>query len=241
MKVFLVDMQNIESYWAREAFKRIEEAEAVTPVEGMAADGSLASPPPPPSEAYIDSAKHKEDLAHVLKWRRAIACRKELLERIDITIPNRSVAEDATEFQASAHLSSPTFACSSEQLIEIMSSNDSCTVKSVSTSDTSSTMLDRLERVLAKIEESGIANLTGPVGDQIYNTRCDVHMPGQALASYNETLLLEDSCTDALQGSLNSGWRVIAACPQPNQRRPDYILGRFNPDFDAGGGASRKP
>lgn len=66
----------------------------------------------------------------------------------------------------------------------------------------------------------------------VYNNKCDVHMPGNMLAMYNDVLLLEDSCTDALQAALCSGWRIIAACPQPDKRRPDYILGRWNPDKD---------
>lgn len=73
----------------------------------------------------------------------------------------------------------------------------------------------------------------------VYN-KCDVHMPGNLLASYNEVMLAEDSCTDALQDALNNGWRIIAACPQPDQRRPDYILGRWNPEINTNGkGADR--
>ena len=48
------------------------------------------------------------------------------------------------------------------------------------------------------------------------------------LNNVNEMRLLEDCCTDALQDVLNDGWRMIAICPQPDQRRPDYILGRVN-------------
>lgn len=65
-----------------------------------------------------------------------------------------------------------------------------------------------------------------------YNNKCEVSMPGQALAMYNETLLLCDACTDKLQQELSNGWRIIAACPQPDQRRPDYILGRYNPEVN---------
>lgn len=72
-----------------------------------------------------------------------------------------------------------------------------------------------------------------------FNTKCEVHMPGQALATYNETLLLSDSCTDALQDAMDKGWRIIAGCPQPDARRPDYILGRFNPNRDINTGARR--
>jgi hypothetical protein len=72
----------------------------------------------------------------------------------------------------------------------------------------------------------------GEVITNTYNNKCDVHMPGNMLASYNEVMLLEDSCSDVLQESLQAGWRMIAVCPQPDQRRPDYILGRWNPDKD---------
>ena len=79
-------------------------------------------------------------------------------------------------------------------------------------------VMDKMDKVLK------MKPLTGEM-----NTRCDVHMPGQALSVYNDTMLMENACTDALQVELNNGWRIIAACPQPDQRRPDYILGRFNP------------
>lgn len=74
----------------------------------------------------------------------------------------------------------------------------------------------------------------------VYNNKCDVHMPGNMLVSYNEVMLAEDSCTDVLQDALNNGWRIIAACPQPDSRRPDYILGRWNPEINTNGkGADR--
>ena len=63
-----------------------------------------------------------------------------------------------------------------------------------------------------------------------YNNKVEVHMPGQALANYNELMLLEDCCTDEVARSLDNGWRIIASCPQPDQRRPDWILGRYNPN-----------
>lgn len=69
-------------------------------------------------------------------------------------------------------------------------------------------------------------------GGTTYNNKCEVHMPGNMLSLHNEICLLEDSCTDELQRFLMQGWRIIAACPQPDQRRPDYVLGRFNPELD---------
>ena len=92
---------------------------------------------------------------------------------------------------------------------------------------------------LVELAEKPIKLTQESVGDQYYNSKCEVHMPGMAMSMYNEMLLLEDCCTDELQSSLNSGWRIIAACPQPDQRRPDYIMGRFNPDFNGDRDAKR--
>lgn len=65
--------------------------------------------------------------------------------------------------------------------------------------------------------------------DAYFNTKVEVHASNSALMVYNETLLIENSCTDNLQNHLDAGWRIIACCVQPDQRRPDYILGRYNP------------
>lgn len=75
--------------------------------------------------------------------------------------------------------------------------------------------------------------------ENIYNQKCEVHTPGNTLTTYNQVMLVEDACTDMLQSHLNSGWRMICACPQSDQRRPDYILGRFNPDLEVAGNAER--
>jgi len=71
------------------------------------------------------------------------------------------------------------------------------------------------------------------------NQKCDVHVGGGLLLTINETLLLEDACTDRLQTELNSGWRIIAVSVQADCRRPDYILGRFNPTLEIDGRAKR--
>lgn len=65
----------------------------------------------------------------------------------------------------------------------------------------------------------------------VFNDRCDVHVPGLGLLQYNRVALIEDSCSDKLQDALSQGWRIIAVCPQPDQRRPDYVLGRYDPDY----------
>lgn len=69
---------------------------------------------------------------------------------------------------------------------------------------------------------------SGPSEISHYNEVVNVHTPGNALSMYNRTMLLQDSCTDGLQDCLNKGWRILAICPQPDQRRPDYILGRYD-------------
>ena len=58
------------------------------------------------------------------------------------------------------------------------------------------------------------------------NERCGQHQPNNALLAIAETKLMESACTDALQTELAAGWRILAIQPQPDQRRPDYILGR---------------
>jgi hypothetical protein len=68
--------------------------------------------------------------------------------------------------------------------------------------------------------------------EKVFNEKCNVHLPGLGLLSINEVMLLEDSCTDTLQDYIGSGWRIISVCPQPDQRRPDYILGRTNNDIN---------
>lgn len=66
---------------------------------------------------------------------------------------------------------------------------------------------------------------------QTFSSHCDVHIGGNPLWQVNDLMLCEDFCTDELQVRLNEGWRILACCVQA-QRRPDYILGRYTPDFD---------
>lgn len=82
-------------------------------------------------------------------------------------------------------------------------------------------LLDRLEKALSQ---------TVQFGQQTINTRCEVHVPGLGLLALNDVQVVENYCTEALQERLNEGWRIVAVCPQPDQRRPDYVLGRHNND-----------
>ena len=44
-----------------------------------------------------------------------------------------------------------------------------------------------------------------------------------------EVDVLYSPCTDKLQDWLDKGWRILSICPQPDERRPDYIVGRNTP------------
>lgn len=53
--------------------------------------------------------------------------------------------------------------------------------------------------------------------------------PGNELLKIQNAIAVENICTDTLRTDyLEKGWMILAICPQPNQRRPDYILGRYN-------------
>lgn len=92
---------------------------------------------------------------------------------------------------------------------------------------------DSLEGELIIFREIASKLLKLPAPERVFNEKVEVHMPGQALSLYNDILLLTDDCSDDLQQALDNGWRIIAACPQPDQRRPDYIMGRFNPEKES--------
>lgn len=72
----------------------------------------------------------------------------------------------------------------------------------------------------------------GPIthSEQLYNDKCNVHVPGLGLLLIDEVEVHESMCTEELQVQLNDGWRIIACCPQPDKRRPDYVLGRTRPE-----------
>lgn len=62
--------------------------------------------------------------------------------------------------------------------------------------------------------------------DQVFNKKVNVHISGNSLLEIDDVELLDDCCTDFLKERLDKGWRIIAVCPQPDQRRPDYIIGK---------------
>jgi hypothetical protein len=70
------------------------------------------------------------------------------------------------------------------------------------------------------------------MAENTFNTLCNTHSGGIPLSEYNQTMLCEDICTDLLQNYLKEGWRILSVNVQPDQRRPDYILGKVVPDRD---------
>lgn len=77
------------------------------------------------------------------------------------------------------------------------------------------------DRLIKKIE--GLENRFDEKVE--FNDKCEVHVPNLGLLNVNEVTYVEDCCTNELQTHLEKGWRIVAACPQPDQRRPDYVLG----------------
>lgn len=59
-----------------------------------------------------------------------------------------------------------------------------------------------------------------------FNCKVGVHISDLGLLSVKYVTYEEDCCTDVVQGYLDDGWRILAVCPQPDKRRPDYIFGR---------------
>jgi hypothetical protein len=84
-------------------------------------------------------------------------------------------------------------------------------------SNTFTTLVEHLEGMIQRV--------AGNTHPNQFNSRCDVHVPNLGLLRVSKVELLQDACTDDLQAHLDRGWRILAICPQPNQRRPDYIIG----------------
>ena len=57
------------------------------------------------------------------------------------------------------------------------------------------------------------------------NKACNTPQPNDKMLSIRNVQVCGDSI-DQLQRELDNGWCILAIQPQPNQRRPDYILGR---------------
>lgn len=107
-------------------------------------------------------------------------------------------------------------------------------------------LLARIESAVQRLEtvehvhDTNLPDSVGPASGQL-NNHTGTHLTGNVLTQYNELMLCEDACTDAMQRHIDEeGWRIVVVCPQ-SSRRPDYIMGRYNPNRGcrAGGRALR--
>ena len=75
-----------------------------------------------------------------------------------------------------------------------------------------------------------LASVFEPRTNTVYNEHVKVAMPGIGLLQFDNVKVEYDFCTDSLRDRMKEGWRIIAVCPQPDRRRPDYVLGRVGPE-----------
>lgn len=75
-------------------------------------------------------------------------------------------------------------------------------------------LTNRVEDLLAEVRRRGP-----------FNEKVGVQVPGNNLLEIRSTKAVTNCCSDELSGYLEEGWVIVAACPQPDQRRPDYVLG----------------
>jgi hypothetical protein len=89
-------------------------------------------------------------------------------------------------------------------------------------------LIEEMNKIATKIEEA--KNRFEKVVE--LNQQCNIHVPNLGLLNVNKMAYATDYCTEMLQERLLQGWRLIAVCPQPDQRRPDYILGMHVDELD---------
>lgn len=88
-------------------------------------------------------------------------------------------------------------------------------------------LISQMSKIAEKIEDA--KNRFEKVVE--FNQKCEVHVPNFGLLNVNQLAYATDYCTEELQQLLYQGWRILAICPQPDQRRPDYILGMHKSDI----------
>lgn len=95
--------------------------------------------------------------------------------------------------------------------------------------------LHQIKEVKINHTEDTLENIrrsSAPEGySEAFNHKCGAEQPTPWLNQVVRTMLLSDACTDQLQSKIAEGWRIVAVQPQPDQRRPDYILGRNDPEL----------
>lgn len=102
------------------------------------------------------------------------------------------------------------------QVMQVIGPKNRITIQGLGNPNPIIELVQRVEDLLAEVRSRGPFNEKVGVG---------IQAPDNALMEVRSTKVLEDSCSDALDEELADGWIIIAACPQPDQRRPDYVLG----------------
>ena len=75
--------------------------------------------------------------------------------------------------------------------------------------------------IVDRLQDFGQRYVPPPVNEQ-----CNVAVAGLGLLTIDTVKVHCDYCTEKLQDELDNGWKIVAICVQPDQRRPDYILGK---------------
>jgi hypothetical protein len=99
-----------------------------------------------------------------------------------------------------------------------------CTIKQVLEFD-SQAQVQAID--IKKLADSVSSMLLGKISENMFNQKLEIHQPNMPLFTYNDFKVMYDQCTESLQDEINNGYRVVAVLPQPDQRRPDYVLGRY--------------
>lgn len=134
----------------------------------------------------------------------------EALRRILPTLPEDPIAEKFDSWQ--------TYVADIDVILQYV---DNIEIRRpIRTTSVYHSMLDMADKIVDKFHKIERMN------EQLFNRKVEVHVPGNELLKINKVHVLQDACTDEVQRHLDDGWRILAVCPQPDQRRPDYIMGR---------------
>lgn len=132
-----------------------------------------------------------------------------------------------TEFKE--HASSEDPACYSVSKVEMFYSRERI-------EDTMLSLIERMELAALRLESGDPDRNPANPG---WNAHTNAPLSGFHLHNANDLMLCQDYCTDALQSLLDEGWRIIAVTTQ-EQRRPDYILARYNNTYNGERGRAQR-
>lgn len=76
------------------------------------------------------------------------------------------------------------------------------------------------------VERHEIEDLTVRATGTPVNKKTNVILPSNELLNITDIFVEVNACTERIKIHLDSGYKILAICLQPDQRRPDYILGK---------------